>query len=94
MSAATFLGAGVLWFTEPDKGSLLIALKPYAPAAMSLAGSFLAGLVIGRIARRKLKYVLIAGGIVVVAVGVLDQVWRYRPGRGPVGAIQCRLGQC
>jgi hypothetical protein len=56
LSAATFLGAGVLWFTEPDKGSLLIALKSYAPAAMSLAGSFLAGLVIGRIARRKLKF--------------------------------------
>ena len=73
LSAATFLGAGILWFAEPDKGSLLIALKPYAPAAMSLAGSFLAGLVIGRIARRKLKYVLIAGGIVVVAVGVLTK---------------------
>ena len=73
LSAATFLGAGALWLTETDKGSLLAALKPYTPAAMSLAGSFLAGLVIGRIARRKLKHVLIAGGAGVVAVSLLTK---------------------
>lgn len=68
-----FLGAGWLWLTEPDKGSVPAALQPYAPAVMSLAGSFLAGLIIGRIARRKLKHVLIAGGIVVVAVSLLTK---------------------
>jgi uncharacterized membrane protein (Fun14 family) len=73
LSAATFLGAGGLWFAEPDKGSLLTALKPYAPAAMSLAGSFLAGLIIGRIARRRLSKVLIAGGLGVVAVTLLTK---------------------
>ena len=73
LSGATFLGAGALWLTEPDKGSLLAALKPYTPAVMSLAGSFLAGLVIGRIARRKLKHVLIAGGVGVVAVSLLTK---------------------
>jgi hypothetical protein len=55
LSAATFLAAGGLWLAEPDKGSVLTALKPYAPATMSLAGSFLAGLIIGRGARRKRK---------------------------------------
>ena len=39
----------------------------------SLVGSFLAGLIIGRIARRKLKHVLIAGGIVVVAISLLTK---------------------
>jgi uncharacterized membrane protein (Fun14 family) len=73
LSAAIFLGAVALLFAEPDKGALLTALKPYAPAAMSLAGSFFAGLVIGRIARRKLRYVLIAGAVVVVAVTLLTK---------------------
>ncbi|HAJ91623.1 MAG TPA: hypothetical protein DCO71_03220 [Gammaproteobacteria bacterium] len=73
LSAATFLGAGGLWFAEPDKSALLTTLKPYAPAAMSLAGSFLAGLVIGRIARRRLSKVLIAGGLGVVAVTLLTK---------------------
>jgi len=67
LSAATFPAASGLSLAEPEKGSLLTAVKPYAPAVMSLAGSFLAGLIIGRIARHKLKHVLIAGGIVVVA---------------------------
>lgn len=73
LSVAAFLGAGGLWVAEPDKGSLLMALKPYAPGVISLAGSFLAGLIIGRIARRKLKNVLIAAGIGVVAVGLLTK---------------------
>jgi uncharacterized membrane protein (Fun14 family) len=55
------------------KGSLLTAVPPYAPAIMSLAGSFFAGLMIGRIARRKLKHVLVAGGILVVAVSLLTK---------------------
>ena len=65
LSVATFLGAGWLWLIGPEKDSVLAALQPYAPAVTSLAGSFLAGLIIGRLARRKLKHVLIAGGIVV-----------------------------
>jgi uncharacterized membrane protein (Fun14 family) len=73
LSAAAFVAAGALTLAEPEKGSLLTALQPYAPAIMSLAGSFLAGLMIGRIARRKLKHVLIAGGIVVVAVSLLTK---------------------
>ena len=71
LSLASFLGAGGLWLAEPNKGSVLAALQPYAPVAMSLAGSFLAGLIIGRIARRRLKYVLIAGGVMVIAVSLL-----------------------
>jgi uncharacterized membrane protein (Fun14 family) len=73
LSVASFLGAGGLWLAEPHKGSVVAALQPYAPAAMSLAGSFLAGLIIGRIARRKLKHVLIAGGVMVIAVSLLTR---------------------
>ena len=73
LSVATFLGAGWLWLIGPEKDSVLAALQPYAPAVTSLAGSFLAGLIIGRIARRKLKHVLIAGGVVVVAVSLLTK---------------------
>jgi uncharacterized membrane protein (Fun14 family) len=79
LSVATFLGAGSLWLVEPDKGSLLTALQPYAPAAMSLAGSFLAGLIIGRIARRKLRHVLIAGGIIVIAFSLLTKFGVMEP---------------
>lgn len=70
-SVAAFFGACILWFTEPEKGTLQAALKPYAPAAMSLTGSFIAGFLVGRVARRKLKPVLIAGVIVVVAISLL-----------------------
>ena len=73
LSVAAFLGAGWLWLIGPGKDSVLAALQPYAPAVTSLAGSFLAGLIIGRIARRKLKHVLIAGGVVVVAVSLLTK---------------------
>jgi len=73
LSVATFLGAGWLWLIGPEKDSVLAALQPYAPAVTSLAGSFLAGLIIGRIARRKLKQVLIAGGVVVVVVSLLTK---------------------
>ena len=79
LSVATFLGAGSLWLAEPQKGSVLAAFQPYAPAAMSLAGSFLAGLIIGRVARRKLKHVLIAGGIMVIAVSLLTKFGVIRP---------------
>ena len=73
LSVAAFLGAGWLWLIGPENDSVLAALQPYAPAVTSLAGSFLAGLIIGRIARRKLKHVLIAGGIVVVVVSLLTR---------------------
>ena len=73
LSGAAFLGAGWLWLIGPENDSALAALQPYAPAVTSLAGSFLVGLIIGRIARRKLKHVLIAGGIVVVAVSLLTK---------------------
>jgi uncharacterized membrane protein (Fun14 family) len=73
LSVFIFLGAGGLWLAEPEEGSLLMAFKRYAPAATSLAGSFLAGLLIGRIARRKLKHVLIVAGIVVVAISALTR---------------------
>jgi uncharacterized membrane protein (Fun14 family) len=73
LSVAAFLGGGWLWLIGAENDSVLAALQPYAPAITSLAGSFLAGLIIGRIARRKLKHVLIAGGIVVVAVSLLTK---------------------
>ncbi len=73
LSLAILLSAGSLWLAEPDQGSVLAALRPYAPAATSLAGSFLAGLIIGRTARRKLKHVLIAGGVIVIAVSLLTK---------------------
>ena len=73
LSGAAFLGAGWLWLIGAEKDSALAALQPYAPAVTSLAGRFLVGLIIGRIARRKLKHVLIAGGIVVVAVSLLTK---------------------
>lgn len=73
LSVAAFLGAGALCLAEPAKGSFLAALKPYAPGATSLVGSFLAGLVIGRFARHRLKHVLIAGGVVVAGVALLTK---------------------
>jgi uncharacterized membrane protein (Fun14 family) len=73
LSVAAFLGGGWLWLIGAENDSVLAALQPYAPAITSLAGSFLAGLIIGRLARRKLKHVLIAGGIVVVAVSLLTK---------------------
>ena len=73
LSVATFLGAGWLWLIGPENDSVLAALQPYTPAVTSLAGSSLAGLIIGRIARRKLKHVLIAGCVVVVAVSLLTK---------------------
>ena len=73
LSAATFAGAGGLLLSEPEKGSLLMALKPYAPAALSLAGSFLAGLFVGRAARRKLGPVFLTGGIAIAAIGLMTK---------------------
>ncbi len=72
-SLVAFLGAGWLLLVKPDSGTMKAALLPYAPAVMSLTGSFLAGLIIGRIARRNLKPVLISGGVLVVAITLLTQ---------------------
>lgn len=73
ISATALLGAGGLALSEPEQGSMLAALQPYAPALASLAGSFLIGFIAGKIARRKLRYVIIAGGIVVVAITLLTK---------------------
>lgn len=74
LSAATCAGAGGLMLTEPEKGSLLLVLKPYAPALLTLAACFLAGLFIGRAARRRLKPVLLTGGIIIAAIALLTKL--------------------
>jgi len=73
ISATALVGAGGLTLAEPDQGTVLAMLQPYAPALASLAGSFLVGFIVGKIARRKFRYVIIAGGIVVVAVTLLTK---------------------
>jgi len=47
VAIALFIGSGIAWLTHPDKGSILAWLKPTAPAAMSAAGSYLAGYFVG-----------------------------------------------
>lgn len=73
LSAVSIVCAGGLLLSEPENGSLLMVIKPYAPAALSLAGSFLAGLLIGRVARRKLGPVILIGGITVAAIGLMTK---------------------
>ena len=97
-AVVAFLGAGWLWLTGPENGSLPAALQPYAPAVMSLAGSFLAGLIIGRIARRKLKHVLIVGALLVVAISLLARLGVVGPAadqwvQSSVGWVGDNLGK-
>jgi len=73
ISATALVGAGGLALAEPEEGSMLAVLQPYAPAVASLAGSFLVGYIVGKVARRKLKNVIIVGTIVVVAVTLLTK---------------------
>jgi len=73
ISGTVLIGAGGLALAEPEQGTMLAVLQPYAPALASLAGSFLIGFVVGKIARRKLSYVIIAGGIVVAAITLLTK---------------------
>jgi len=73
ISATATIGAGGLALADPEQGSMLAVLQPYAPALASLAGSFLIGFVIGKLARRKFKHVIIAGGIVIAAITLLTK---------------------
>ena len=73
LSAVTFAGAGGLLLSEPEKGSLLMALQPYAPAVLSLSGSFLSGLFVGRAARRRLAPVFLTGGVAIAAIGLMTK---------------------
>jgi len=73
ISATALIGAGGLALSEPEQGSMLAVLQPYAPALASLAGSFLIGYIAGKVARRKLSHVIIAGGIVIAAITLLTK---------------------
>jgi uncharacterized membrane protein (Fun14 family) len=64
-SAVTFLGASGIWLMQAGRESLLSGLKPYAPAAMSLAGSFAAGFLVGWYIRRTFgKTIMVTGGVI------------------------------
>jgi len=71
VAIALFIGSGIAWLTHPDKGSILAWLKPTAPAAMSAAGSYLAGYFVGWGARRTVKLTSIIAGISVAVIGLL-----------------------
>ena len=71
LSAVSTVCAGGLMLSEPENGSLLMAIKPYAPATLLFAGSFLAGLLIGRAARRTLGPIILTGGIIVAAISLM-----------------------
>jgi len=70
VSLALFIGSGIAWFAHPDKGSILAGLKPAAPATMSLAGSYLAGYLVGWGARRTVKLTSVITGIAVAVIGL------------------------
>ena len=71
VAIALFIGSGIAWLTHPDKGSILAWLKPTAPAAMSAAGSYLAGYFVGWGARRTVKLTSIIAGISLAVIGLL-----------------------
>jgi len=71
VAAGFFVGSGVAWLTHPEKGSILAALKPGAPATMSIAGSYLAGYFVGWGARRTIKLTSIITGIALAVIGLV-----------------------
>jgi len=68
-----FLGAGWLWFSTPATGSTAAWLSTYAPATMTLAGSYLGGFLIGWGARRALRMTAIVAGVAILLLGLLTK---------------------
>ncbi|MEA3411165.1 MAG: hypothetical protein U9R74_06460 [Pseudomonadota bacterium] len=73
-AGAALFGAGGVWLTSPEEGSAASLLSPYAPAIMTLAGSFLGGFLIGWGARRALRTTAIIGGVVLVLFFLLAKI--------------------
>ena len=81
VAAALFIGSGIAWLTHPDTGSILAWLKPTAPAAMSVTGSYLTGYFVGWGARRTVKLTSIIAGISLAVIGLFAS-WGWTV-RGP-----------
>ena len=71
VAAGFFIGSGIAWLTHPQEGSILAALKPGAPATMSIAGSYLAGYFVGWGARRTIKLTAVITGIALAVIGLV-----------------------
>ena len=70
LAAAAFLGAGGLWLAAPEKGSITSWVQPYAPAVVTLAGSFLGGFLVGWGARRALTVTALVAGVAMALLGL------------------------
>jgi uncharacterized membrane protein (Fun14 family) len=73
LAGAALIGAGGLWFSTPEKGSTASWLSTYAPATMTLAGSYLGGFLIGWGARRALRTTAIVAGVAILLLGLLTK---------------------
>jgi len=65
-----FIGSGMFWMSDPAKGSVTSWLQGFAPATMTIAGSYLGGFFIGWGARRTLKLTSIIAAIALGVIGL------------------------
>jgi uncharacterized membrane protein (Fun14 family) len=73
LAGAALMGSGSLWLSTPEQGSTAAWLATYAPAAMTLAGSYLGGFLIGWGARRALRTTAIIAGAAILLIGLLTK---------------------
>ena len=73
LAGTAFIGAGGLWLSTPESGSTAARLAPYAPAAITLAGSYMGGFLIGWGARRALRTTAIIAGVAILLIGLLTR---------------------
>ena len=70
-AGAALLGSGGLWMADPEQGSAASRLQQYAPAATTLAASFLGGYFIGWGAKRTLRITAIVAAVALGLIGLL-----------------------
>ena len=80
LTGVAFMGAGGLWLSTPEKGSTAAWLSTYAPASMTLAGSYLGGFLIGWGARRALRTTAIIAGAAILLIGLLTKLGLHGSG--------------
>ena len=74
LAGAALMGAGGLLLSTPEKGSTATWLSTYAPATITLAGSYLGGFLIGWGARRALRATAMIAGVAILLIGLLTKV--------------------
>jgi uncharacterized membrane protein (Fun14 family) len=70
-AGATLLGSGGLWLANPEQGTAAAWVQQYAPAATTLAASFLGGYFIGWGAKRTLRVTAIVAAVAIGLIGLL-----------------------